>query len=220
MCINTHTVSEYRCKIQIDTDIYYPPEVWKFAPEKLPSQKEHLLFLTGRTVKLSGGVAKGKYLMDSTCSNLSPCPTTIQGSALQLVCCRTWRRRVQDSTCWDWFWKVPFLPKIMVQWKTYPKWKGNYYGRYTHFLLNHDYGRKGMTSWDVSAWDVRLLSVGPSWGNCPSPSELLWLGLSADPSENLQKITWHILRWSRKKTQKAPLGVDGGFFVSNVSLKV
>ena len=69
-----------------------------------------------------------------------------------------------------------------------------------------------MTSWDVSAWDVRLRSVGPSWGNCPSPSELLWLGLSADPSENLQKITWHILRWSRKKTQKAPLGVDGGFF--------
>ena len=77
-----------------------------------------------------------------------------------------------------------------------------------------------MTSWDVSAWDVRLLSVGPSWGDCPSPSEFLWLGLSADPSENLQKITWHILRWSRKKPKRHPSELMVGFFESNVSLKV
>ena len=33
-------------------------------------------------------------------------------------------------------------PIIMVQWKMANYLKGNYYWRYTHFSLNHDYGRK------------------------------------------------------------------------------
>ena len=40
-------------------------------------------------------------------------------------------------------WRLPFLPIIMVQWKTIPKWKGNApTGDTPIFHLFHDYGRK------------------------------------------------------------------------------
>ena len=36
----------------------------------------------------------------------------------------------------------------MVKWKMALELKGNYYWRYTHFSLNHDYGRKARESLD------------------------------------------------------------------------
>ena len=55
---------------------------------------------------------------------------------------RCWTRKMGEK-CIQ---LLPFLPPIpQGRGENHPKWKGNEYWRYTHFPLNHDYGRKG--SW-------------------------------------------------------------------------